>query len=106
MNEDLASAAFENARAVVGQQEKDAAASTGVTGEQSVTDIEKITGCMAGMIGGIDAALVDNVGHPVPFVLVLFSGRTACHATNMGGKEGMDALRAFAQSLDQQADTP
>lgn len=70
-----------------------------------VPEIQRVMDSMPGLIGGIDHALIDYVGKPVPFVLVLFSGTTAVHATNMGsGEEGMSALRAFVTSLGKQAE--
>lgn len=58
-------------------------------------EIQKIMDAMPGLIGGVDTALIDHIGKPVPFIMVLFSGKTAVHATNFDAATAMDALRNF-----------
>jgi hypothetical protein len=59
---------------------------------------------MPGLIGGIDMAINDQVGKPMPFVLVVFEGNTAAHATNFDAGLAMDALKNFTDSLAKQGD--
>ena len=45
-------------------------------------------------------AISKEVGRPMPFVLVVFEGKTAAHATNFDAAIAMDALRQFTASLE------
>jgi hypothetical protein len=71
---------------------------------QPPTEIQKVIDAMPGIVGGLDAALVDHVGAPVPFVIIMFVGKTAAHATNFDPKIAMDLTREFAAKLDKQGD--
>lgn len=67
-------------------------------------EIQKLIDTMPGLVGGLDCALIDHVGKPVPFVLVLFSGKTAVHATNFDASQAMTALKGFTDSLASQGE--
>ena len=71
-----------------------------ISGEQTAAPaIQRLIDVMPGLIGGIDMAINDQVGKPMPFVLVVFEGNTAAHATNFDAKLAMEALTNFTANL-------
>ena len=70
-----------------------------ISGEQPAKAIQRLIDVMPGLIGGIDMAINDQVGKPMPFVLVVFEGNTAAHATNFDAKLAMEALTNFTANL-------
>lgn len=70
-----------------------------ISGETRVPSIQRLIDVMPGLIGGIDMAINDQVGKPMPFVLVVFDGKTAAHATNFDAKLAMEALTNFTDTL-------
>jgi hypothetical protein len=54
---------------------------------------------LPGIIGGIDMATKDRVGHHVPFVLLYFTGNAAVHATNAGAREAAMLIVEYAKQL-------
>lgn len=72
------------------------------------TDTQKILDAMPGLIGAIDRALRDTVGHdgkpgsPVGFVLFAFRDGTALHATNFDDpSKVIDVVKEMAAAWDE-----
>lgn len=63
-------------------------------------DVKKIMDELPGMVGGIDHALIDMLGKPAPFVLVIFAEGGAMHATNFDPKLAAAAVKELAASWD------
>ena len=72
-----------------------------ISGESTapVPAIQRLIDVMPGLIGGLDMAISDQVGKPMPFVLIVFEGKTAAHATNFDARLAMEALQSFAANL-------
>lgn len=68
---------------------------TPISVEQPVA-VQKLLDALPGLIGAIDNAIRSETGTPQPFVLLVFSGNGALHATNFDHKAAMAAVLAFA----------
>ena len=62
--------------------------------EQPV-EVAKMLDAMPGLIGAIDQALIAESGTRYPFVLLVFMGKNATHATNI--QPAGDAVKAVCE---------
>lgn len=62
--------------------------------------IAKLLDALPGFIGGLDHAIRDQIGQPMPFVLLIFSGNNVAHAQNFDAKAANAMVKAFAASLE------
>jgi hypothetical protein len=87
-------------------QEAETAAVDPISGEPAEKPaILRLIDVMPGLIGGLDAAIHDRVGKPMPFVLIVFEGKTAAHATNFADAAyAMECVRNFADNLAKQGE--
>jgi hypothetical protein len=68
-----------------------------VTPEQPVA-VKLVLDSLPGLVGAIDRALLDTAGQKMPFVLMVFAGKDAMHATNIHPPG--DAILAIRQLAD------
>lgn len=71
-----------------------------ITPEQP-PETAKLLDSLPGMIGAIDQAVLETSGKRFPFVLLVFAGGGALHATNMIPASGaVSAIRQLAAQWD------
>lgn len=61
--------------------------------------VKKLLDNMPGFIGGLDSAIRDHVGTPLPFVLLVFTGNAAAHAQNFDAKEANRLILHYADQI-------
>lgn len=73
-----------------------------ITPEQP-PEIAAMLDALPGLVGAIDAAIEDTAGKQLPFVLLVFPGNGAMHATNINPPaQGIAAVKQLAAAWDAQ----
>lgn len=62
--------------------------------------IAKTLDALPGLVGAIDRVLKDEVGQVMPFVLLVFHGNGAMHATNFDAGAAANAVRQLGREWD------
>lgn len=66
--------------------------------------VAKTLDALPGLIGALDRAFKDQVGQVMPFVLLVFHGNGAMHATNFDVAAAAQAVRQLGREWDKAAD--
>lgn len=66
--------------------------------------VKKVMDELPSMVGGIDLALRDLTGKPMPFVMVIFTDGGAMHATNIEPNLAQRAIQELAASWGEPGD--
>jgi hypothetical protein len=63
--------------------------------------IQKTLDALPGLIGALDTAIMDHAGERLPFVLLVFAGNGAMHATNLpSAAEGVNAVKQLVKAWE------
>jgi hypothetical protein len=73
-----------------------------ITPEQP-PEIAAMLDALPGLVGAIDTAIKDTAGKQMPFVLLVFPGNGALHATNISpASQAVDAVKKLAAAWNEQ----
>lgn len=62
----------------------------------------KVLDALPGLVGAIDRAIIDTTGQKLGFVLLVFAGGQALHATNVTpASSAIDAMKALVHAWDE-----